>query len=214
VTEFGLESKSNGDEEVSETLTKRTESLGRPSSSLVPFVNRREVQPVIRPPSPLTTSSDLVVHVRSLGNTKLRECLQLLDWNDASLTFFDLDNDDIDDVGATALARALQVNKSLTVVSLNGNKIGDKGAAELAKVLRVKTPLQELYLHGNKIGDVGATTLAKALQFNNCLAVIDLQDNNIGDEGTMRLLETLENHNGTLVELSLSHGYKVTLMNL
>jgi hypothetical protein len=40
-----------------------------------------------------------------------------------------LENEYIDDDGATKLAKALQANKSLIAVSLKANKIGDKGAA-------------------------------------------------------------------------------------
>jgi hypothetical protein len=127
-----------------------------------------------------------------------------------SLTYISLAGDD----GAAALAKALQVDASLTGIGLSENNIGDAGATGLAKALQGNTSLQHLYLAGNTIGDKGATALAEALRCNTSLQRLYLTGNNIGDEGAMRLLESLENHNGTLVELSLSHGLQDSINEL
>jgi Ran GTPase-activating protein (RanGAP) involved in mRNA processing and transport len=145
------------------------------------------------------------------GATAWANALQI----NTSLTWIDLSgNNNICDEGATALAQALQVNTTLVFINLAGNKIGDEGATALAKALQVNTTLGFIYLAGNKIGDEGATALAKALQFNKSVTAIDLTGNNVGDEGAMRLLETLENHNGTLVKLSLTHDLQSPINEL
>jgi len=40
--------------------------------------------------------------------------------------------------GATAIAEALQSNRSIATLNMAGNKIGDKGAMQLASTLQVK----------------------------------------------------------------------------
>jgi hypothetical protein len=131
-----------------------------------------------------------------------------------SLTSISLDDNKISNQGATALAKALHANKSLTMIDLDRNKISDEGATALAEALQVNESLTKLYLTGNNIGDKGATALAEALQVNTSLQELIMHGCNVGDEGAMRLLETLENHNGTLVFLSLSHVLESSINEL
>jgi hypothetical protein len=162
---------------------------------------------------------------------KFQDYVQRLRRNDASLRSLHLNNEDIDDDGAAALAQELQVNTSLQELHLNDNEIGDAGAVALALALQVNTSLQMLflsdncigdsgatalaqalpvqkslrglYLTNNSIGDSGAAALAQALQVNKSLQELNLGNNEMSDEGGKLLLETLEKYNGTLFELSL-----------
>jgi Ran GTPase-activating protein (RanGAP) involved in mRNA processing and transport len=141
--------------------------------------------------------------MNSLGNTKLQEYVRRLHRNDASLTYLDLNNKDIDDDGATSLAQALQVNEYLQAILLHDNNISDNGAADLANALQVNESLRMIGLYNNIIGDKGAAALAKALQVNKSLTMIDLKGNNIGDSGALTLGKALQfNKSLTLINLN------------
>ena len=49
------------------------------------------------------------------------------------------------------------------------NKIGDQGATAIAKALEVNGALTELSLGSNRLGDQGATAIAEALKVNGAL---------------------------------------------
>ena len=108
---------------------------------------------------------------------------------DNDKTILDLDDQDIKDDGATALATALLVNTSLTSLNLDGNGIGDSGATALATALHVNTTLTILNVCNNHIGDDGATALSTALDGNTTLRSLNIQYNNVGDEGIMREID-------------------------
>ena len=56
---------------------------------------------------------------------------------------------------------------------MNNNKIGDQGATAIAKALEVNGALTALSLGGNRIGDQGATAIADALKFNGALTNLE-----------------------------------------
>ncbi len=67
----------------------------------------------------------------------------------------------IDDVGAEAIADALNVNHSLRILEMGYNNIGDDGAKAIADGLKDNESLDELVLlYGNNIGDDGAKAIA------------------------------------------------------
>ena len=80
-------------------------------------------------------------------------------------------NSSIGDVGASALAVALQVNNTLTQLNLSGNNVGDEGATALAIALQENTTLTQLILSANSIRGVGASALATALSVNASLNI-------------------------------------------
>lgn len=78
-------------------------------------------------------------------------------------TEIDLQQQGLGYVGATALARVLENNKSLTKLNFLHNEIGPDGAKVLAEALSENTTLKELDLGLNDIGPDLATALARAL---------------------------------------------------
>ena len=70
----------------------------------------------------------------------------------------------IGDAGASALGKALSINRTLKVLDLRSNDIGHLGASALAAGLEVNRTLAELNLAGfgcrMKIGDSGAKAVA------------------------------------------------------
>ncbi|XP_077114879.1 leucine-rich repeat-containing protein 71 isoform X3 [Ranitomeya variabilis] len=78
-----------------------------------------------------------------------------------------LRNNQISDVGAQLIGRALQglkvANKNLAALVLSYNHITDMGAGYIAKALRFNRSLLSLNLSSNLIGDQGALALAEVL---------------------------------------------------
>ena len=127
------------------------------------------------------------------------------------LTYPELNNNNIGDSGAAAVAEALKNNTALTRLYLHYNTIGDIGAVAIAGALKSNT-VTTLYLEHNNIGDSGAAALAEALKKNTALTTLWLQHNNIGDSGAAALVEMLES-NTALTALGLGNNNNVTCSN-
>ena len=98
--------------------------------------------------------------------------------------------------GAGELAEALG-NTTLEDLDLHDNNIQDDGAKALAKALIFNETLKSLYLRYTQIGDEGAKALAKALEFNKTLKYLDLSRNQIGDECKQALKDAWVKTRGT-----------------
>jgi hypothetical protein len=83
-------------------------------------------------------------------------------------------------VEARELAAALALNTTLTYADLEGNNIGHDGARELALGLGRNAALKTLNLSYNDIGPAGAGALSAALGLNASLTTLDLGSNNVG----------------------------------
>ena len=106
--------------------------------------------------------------------------------------------------GGSALAEALRFNCTLTYLDLQYNNIGDTGAAALGEVLRTNTTLKELYLAANSIGETGSEALGKGLQSNRTLTHLNLRFNHcIGDSGAAAIARALQIRGTKLIRLDL-----------
>ena len=106
--------------------------------------------------------------------------------------------------GGSALAEALRFNCTLTYLDLQYNNIGDTGAAALGEVLRTNTTLKELYLAANNIGETGSEALGKGLQSNRTLTHLNLRFNHcIGDSGAAAIARALQIRGTKLSRLDL-----------
>ena len=106
--------------------------------------------------------------------------------------------------GGSALAEALRFNCTLTYLDLQYNNIGDTGAAALGEVLRTNTTLKELYLAANNIGETGSEALGKGLQSNRTLTHLNLRFNHcIGDSGAAAIARALQIRGTKLIRLDL-----------
>lgn len=84
----------------------------------------------------------------------------------------------IGDIDLDELVLALRKSKTLTYLDLDGNDIGHRGCTSLAKLLADKeSTLKALALGKNSIDDESAKILAESLSENKRLVWIFLQDN-------------------------------------
>jgi hypothetical protein len=97
----------------------------------------------------------------------------------------------IGDVGAQAIAIALETNNTMEEIILSENNIGDIGAQAIATALETNKTLRMLNLEGNNIGDIGAQAIATALLINNTLRTLNLEGNHIGHVGAQALATVL-----------------------
>jgi len=163
--------------------------------------NTRDIQEFLANPRDY---NKLYLGYKNLTEAECTELFVILE-NNTTLTYLDLDSNQIGAKGAEALAKALHGNTTLMELNLDSNQIGAKGAEALAKALHGNTTLTELNLALNKIGDSGAAALAKALHSNTTLTNLGLSLNKIGDEGAAALAEGLHG-NTALTELDLAYN--------
>ena len=122
----------------------------------------------------------------------------------SSLTALFLVSTKMGDAGACALAKVLRTKRQFSTLSLSSNAIGEPGAAAIGKIMRSECCfLSMLILSKNKLGDSGAAALAEALCFNSSLTSLDLSFNAIGDAGGMACAKALQSNFG-LISLDLS----------
>ncbi|KYO20470.1 leucine-rich repeat-containing protein 45 [Alligator mississippiensis] len=108
-------------------------------------------------------------------------------------------------VGAEALGKLLQQNKSIQSLVLEWNSLGvwEEGFSLFCQGLSANRSLQRLDLRNNQINHEGAGELAAALKGNSSLQELDLRWNNVGLLGGRALLNCLHS-NRTLRRLELA----------
>eukprot|EP00035_Acanthoeca_spectabilis_P014915 m.293996 g.293996 ORF g.293996 m.293996 type:complete len:304 (+) comp16248_c3_seq1:1505-2416(+) len=114
----------------------------------------------------------------------------------------------IGDVGATALGSALEINKGVTVFRIRNNDIGSDGTTAIAKALAVNRVLKVLQLNANRMGDLGAVAIGKALRSNCSLVELALGSNHIGDVGCNAIAFAL--HNSLPLQKLVVSGNNIT----
>jgi Ran GTPase-activating protein (RanGAP) involved in mRNA processing and transport len=91
------------------------------------------------------------------------------------------------DEGVTSLALMLSHNHTLTSLAITSG-VEEDGAIALAKALEINTTLKHLYLPGNFINANGARALVKALEANTVLQTLSLSMLDRG-EATLRFMK-------------------------
>lgn len=107
--------------------------------------------------------------------------------------------------GLHTLSKTLETNRSLIKSGLADNKITDKHLQPLTVALQKNRTLTSLGLARNPLGDKGIELLSKALENSPCLAKLNLADTGITHQGIKHLVSLLKN-NQSLTELDLSHN--------
>ncbi|XP_067023921.1 protein NLRC3-like [Acropora muricata] len=103
------------------------------------------------------------------------------------LSYLDLYGCKITSLGVEVLAGALRTNRSLIYLTLEETGISSSATA-LAEALQSNRTLTELNLCVNHIGNTEAIQLAQTLlDKNNTLAYLNLTDNRIGAKGKAEL---------------------------
>ena len=97
---------------------------------------------------------------------------------------------DVDDAAAIRLATTVATS-SIQILNLTFNQIGDVGARAIAGAMQATPSLTELGLGSNLITDHGALALAQALEDEDAaLTFLNLGGNMIGDRGAFALVRT------------------------
>lgn len=107
--------------------------------------------------------------------------------------------------GLQALSKTLENNRSIMKSGLADNKITAKHLQPLTIALQKNRTLTSLGLARNPIGDDGIEMLSKALENNQCLTKLNLADTGTGHRGLQHLMSVLKN-NQSLTELDLSNN--------
>ena len=104
------------------------------------------------------------------GAVKLFESLRVGEGDSSSLTYLDLESNELTDTTATAIGSALQSTRcKLERLHLCNNKISDIGSKALSQGLCDESNvLRHLDLNKNQIGTVGIFELSKALASLDC----------------------------------------------
>ena len=131
---------------------------------------------------------------------------------------WDLHDSAITDVGARAVAAAMQpsFNRTVSILDLHSNRIEYSGCHVLVHGLRRNVSLEELDLRDNNIGDAGlqafATLVAgqteKTEALHSCpIQRLDVSANSIGDIGTQAFLQRGLPTNTRLLSLCLGRNH-------
>lgn len=117
-----------------------------------------------------------------LGDQAVQPILFKIIHSNLTIWGIDLDQNQLGDQAATAIAKLLPLNKSIKWLSLNHNLIGDEGASQLAANQHITI----LSLSDNKISEKGAQTLFR----NNSIDVLQLTDNLMSKEQLQKYIHT------------------------
>nr|CAG4718873.1 unnamed protein product [Naegleria fowleri] len=145
-----------------------------------------------------------MIHLDMKGN-KIINSLSSLNsvFSSNRIHTLNLQNNLIDESGASLLASSLLNNSSLKVLNLQHNRIGDKGATHFGKMLASNFSLQELDIGSNRIGIEGVSSLVTGLKNNKSLLKLNLRSNNVGDPGAYMFAKSLALNSNALEELYL-----------
>ena len=109
----------------------------------------------------------------------------------STLTVLKLENNDIPEGAANALADAIRVNKSLEQLSLSGNHLGSSTVVVVNALKQIST-LEELNLNDNKnrSNDLGPA-IASVVTNNKSMERLSLKDNGLNDDGAIAIAQSL-----------------------
>ena len=139
-------------------------------------------------------------HIDDLGVNCLTKYLSSNIDHGGKMTL-DLTDNNINEEGASYIAKMLCSSNIVEHLYLSHNPIGDTGASFISNAVRETTSLKTLNLFKCGITSQGAEELSRALAQNSSLEKLDIGDNElVGDEGIRLIAEALE-HNKQLKEL-------------
>ena len=122
---------------------------------------------------------------------------------DITVTSLCLHDNGIGDAGSVALSRMLKDNCFVSHLDLSENKIGKLGARAIAEMLLENASLQEVNLSGCGIHGKDIKQFLDSLSLNRRLKNLDFSYNDLGDEGAIHLGQALSrNHTVELLDVS------------
>jgi len=115
-----------------------------------------------------------------------------------------LRSNQISNIGAEPIARALEHNLGLECLDLRSNNICNFGALRLFEALKLNICLGELQLDNNPIDDIGTSRFPETMLANKTLAKVTLVSCVVGDNGAQHVAEALIN-NAQMYAINLSY---------
>ena len=133
------------------------------------------------------------------------------------LIAIDINQNNIDDEGASNLLQALQVRNSKLCrldIAWNGNITYNTKISiieELLKNINENKNVDELFVGGQALGDEGIIYICNYLQTNTYIRSLFLRDNDIRTDGAKSILNLLKT-NFTLTSIDLEENYDLELV--
>ena len=107
---------------------------------------------------------------------------------ETKLTNLDMGNNNIGHESGEHIAAYIKTDLELASLNLYMNELCDLGAIAVCKALRQNTAIQILDIGGNNILQAGAEALGDALKENHSLHTLEIGYNPIGPKGGAALL--------------------------
>ena len=90
----------------------------------------------------------------------------------SDIDYINLDNNNIDSLGAVKIAEYLEGNPPIEFLSLDHNRLNDDDAILISQALKRNTNLTEIYLHSNNFTSIGVKALLSCVFDNSSLNAI------------------------------------------
>lgn len=129
---------------------------------------------------------------------RLGEALRVL----GTLKVLSLEDIQLRDRGAIAVARGLAVLRHLEELWLSANDISSEGVVSLSRALLKLPSLHTLVLSYNCMGDAGCVALCNVLVQRSGLRKLELADNQLGAEAGQALVQVVQRNSSLTVDLS------------
>ena len=153
------------------------------------------------------TICTLDISNNNIGNLRAQEIARAL-YENQTLQTLDISYNDIQVDGAKAMAEALHESKALQYLDVSNNNILDNGVIAISEYIKKNSTLQQLVISGNNISSKGAKQIAEAVKINTTLRNFDISNNKTSNDGVKFISDCLK-HNCILKELNLS-GNEIT----
>ena len=153
------------------------------------------------------TICTLDISNNNIGNLRAQEIARAL-YENQTLQTLDISYNDIQVDGAKAMAEALHESKALQYLDVSNNNILDNGVIAISEYIKKNSTLQQLVISGNNISSKGAKQIAEAVKINTTLRNFDISNNKTSNDGVKFISDCLK-HNCILKELNLT-GNEIT----
>jgi len=159
---------------------------------------------------PLTSSlmelknlKTLILNTNTIGNAGFITFSILLSSQKLQLTTLHVGGNDPTSKGLVPFLKSLHSNTSIKNLSLNDIPLNSESLQALNKMLVKNKSIEQLNIGGCGITAEGIELLKSGLMFNSTLKTLHLWGNKIKDSGATMLHDIIQDHNHTLVTVTL-----------
>ena len=134
----------------------------------------------------ISSLTELNLNDNKSKSEELAPAISLLVAKNHLLKILALSDNGLADDGIINISQSLHKHSKLKALNLQNNNITEKAAEALASVISNNSGLEQIYLGNNQL-HLGVTTIATALKNISSLKVLDLSNNNITEQATVEL---------------------------